>query len=113
MGVLTLLFRLPFLPAQGVVRIGEIVRDQAEREHHDPAAIRRQLEEAETARVYGEASDEDVARTQEEAVRRLVTTARNEPGRPAGSEPRRPAGSEPRRPAGSEPGQTARYRNRS
>jgi Gas vesicle protein G len=89
MGLLTLLFRLPLLPVQGVVKVGEIVRDQAESEHHDPAAVRRRLEEAEAARTSGEASDEDVARMEEEAVRPLVSPARSEPH--AENRPRRAA----------------------
>lgn len=97
MSLLTLLFRLPLLPVQGVVKVGEIVRDQAEHEHHDPAAVRRQLEEAEAAQTSGEASDEDVAEAQEEAVARLVT----------------PAAGQSRLPSRSRPGRTARHRNRS
>jgi hypothetical protein len=72
MNLLTLPLRLPLLPVQGLVQLGEVIRDQAEREHHDPAAVRRQLEEADAARASGEASDEDVARIEEQAVRRLV-----------------------------------------
>src|SRR5215469_13206671 len=69
---LTLLFRLPFLPVQGVIAIGEIIREQAERELQDPANVRRQLEEAEEARVSGEISDEDLARIEREATGRLL-----------------------------------------
>jgi Gas vesicle protein G len=69
---LTLLFRLPFLPVQGVIAIGEIIREQAERELQDPANVRRQLEEAEEARVSGEISDQDLAQIEREATRRLL-----------------------------------------
>ena len=72
MDLLTLLFRLPFLPIQAVVGLAEIVRDQAERELHDPAAARRQLEEAEEARVSGEISDQDLAQIESEAAGRLL-----------------------------------------
>jgi hypothetical protein len=75
MGLLTLLFRLPFLPVQGVVRLGQLIEEQAELQLHDPAAIRRQLEEAEQARSAGEMSDEDVARAEAQAVGRLVQPA--------------------------------------
>jgi hypothetical protein len=74
MNLLTLLFRLPFLPLQGLIQLGELVGEQADRELHDPAAVRRQLEEAEEARVSGGVSDQDVARIQREAVGRLVST---------------------------------------
>lgn len=72
MNPLTLLFRLPLLPLQGLIQLGELVGEQAERELHDPAAVRRQLEEAEEARVSGAVSDQDVARIQREAVGRVV-----------------------------------------
>ncbi len=71
MDLLTLLFRLPLMPLQGFIRLGEILQDQAERELHSPAAARRQLEEAQQAWASGEMSDEDVARVEEQAVGRL------------------------------------------
>ena len=72
MDLLTLLFRLPVMPLKGFIRLAEILHDQAERELRDPAAVRRQLEEAEQARVSGEMSDPDVARVEGEAVGRLI-----------------------------------------
>jgi hypothetical protein len=72
MNLLTLLFRLPFLPLQGLIQLGELIGEQAERELHDPAAVRRQLEEAEEARASGEVSERDAARMEREAVGRLV-----------------------------------------
>ena len=74
MDLFTLLFRLPLMPLRGFVRLGEILRDQAERELRDPASVRRQLEEAQEARVSGEMSDEDVARVEGQAVGRLLST---------------------------------------
>lgn len=74
MELLTLLFRLPFLPMRGFIRLGEIIQDEAERQLHDPAAVRRQLEEAEQARMSGEISDEEVARAEGEAVDRVLVT---------------------------------------
>lgn len=71
MDLLTLLFRLPFMPLRGVIRLGEVIQDQAERELHDPAAVRRQLEEAQQARASGDLSDEDVAWVERQAVGRL------------------------------------------
>jgi hypothetical protein len=77
MDLLTLLFRLPFLPLRGFIRLGEIIQDEAERQLHDPATVRRQLEEAEQARVSGEISDEDVAQVEGEAVSRVLATPRD------------------------------------
>ena len=78
MDLLTLLFRLPFLPLRGFVQLAELIAQQAEQELHDPAMVRRQLEDAEEARVSGEVSDPDVARVEGEAVSRLLT--RRPPG---------------------------------
>jgi Gas vesicle protein G len=75
MGLLTLLFRLPLLPVQGVIRLGELIEEQAEQELHDPASVRRQLEEAEQAHRAGEMSNEDVARAEAQAVGRVVQPA--------------------------------------
>lgn len=76
MDLLTLLARLPFLPMKGLVRIAELIRDQAEQELHNPAGVRRQLEDIEEARVHGEVSDEEVAQVEAEAVSRVITTRR-------------------------------------
>jgi Gas vesicle protein G len=74
MNLFTLLFRLPLMPLRGFIRLGEILQDQAERELHDPAAVRRQLEEAEEAQVSGEMSSEDAAHVQGQAVGRLLSS---------------------------------------
>jgi hypothetical protein len=73
MDLLTLLFRLPLMPLRGFVQLAEILHDQAERELRDPASVRRQLEEAEQARVSGEISDRDVAHVEGQAVGRLLS----------------------------------------
>jgi hypothetical protein len=72
MNVLTMLLRLPFLPVQGVVTLGELIQQQAEQEFYDPSRVRRELEEAEEAHLAGEVSDRDLARREAEAVGRLV-----------------------------------------
>jgi Gas vesicle protein G len=74
MDLLTLLFRLPFLPLRGFVQLAEILHDQAEQELHDPASVRRQLEEAQEAHVSGELSDEDLAHVEGQAVGRLLSS---------------------------------------
>lgn len=80
MGLLTLLFRLPLMPLRGFVRLGEILRDQAEEELRDPASVRRQLEEAQEARVSGEMSDADVAQVEGQAVGRLLSSPARDTG---------------------------------
>jgi hypothetical protein len=74
MDLLTLLFRLPFLPLRGIIRLAEVLHDQAEQELRSPASVRRQLEEAEEARLSGEMSDADLANVEGKAVGRLVSS---------------------------------------
>ena len=77
MDLLTLLFRLPFMPLKGFVRLAEMLHEQAERELHDPASVRRQLEEAQEAHVSGEMSDADLSHVQGQAVGRLLSSPAN------------------------------------
>lgn len=73
MGLLTLLFRLPFLPVQGVIKLGELIQEEAERQLRDPARIRRELEDAERRHRAGEISDEEFAQIQDELASTMVT----------------------------------------
>jgi len=75
MELLTLLFKLPFLPVQGVIRLGELLQDQAEQELHDPARIRRELEDAQRRYEAGEISEEQFIQIQDELASTLVTGA--------------------------------------
>jgi Gas vesicle protein G len=69
MGLLT----PPLLPVKAVIRLAEVIRDQAERELHDPAAVRRQLEEAEEAQSSGQMSREELAEVESDAIDRLYS----------------------------------------
>jgi hypothetical protein len=69
---LTLLFKLPVMPLQGVIRLAQLIDEQAERELHDPSRVRRELEEAESKRAAGEISDEDFSRVEEQATSSLI-----------------------------------------
>ena len=71
MNPFTLLFRLPLMPLRGVIQLGEALHDQAEQELHNPASVRRQLEQGERVHAAGEISDEDLAGVQAQAVDRL------------------------------------------
>jgi uncharacterized membrane protein len=73
MELLTLLFRLPFLPVQGVIRLGELLQDEAEQQLRDPARIRRELEEAQRRYEAGEISEEQFMQIQDELASTLVT----------------------------------------
>jgi len=73
MGLLTLPLRLPFLPVLEVIRLAELIGDEAERQLNDPARIRREIEEALRLWAAGEISDEERDRIEHEVTGRLVT----------------------------------------
>ena len=77
MNPFTLLFRLPLMALRGVVQLGEVLHDHAEQQLHDPASVRRQLEQADQAHAAGEISEEDLARVQAQAVDRLLPSPAN------------------------------------
>jgi cytochrome c-type biogenesis protein CcmH/NrfG len=72
----------PVVLVRGVIRVGQVLQQQAERELHDPAVVRRQLEELEELRVAGQISGEEEARAQREILSRLIS----QPS-PTGSDP--------------------------
>jgi uncharacterized membrane protein len=79
MGLLTLPFRLPLLPLQAVIRLGELIGEEAERQLHDPARVRRELEEAQRRWAAGEISDEELAQIENEAASRLLSATTRAP----------------------------------
>jgi hypothetical protein len=78
MSLLTLPLRLPILPITGLVKLAELIEEEAERQLD--AEARRQLEDAEEARLSGDATDEEVALLEEQAVRRLTGWRRDTGG---------------------------------
>ncbi len=72
MSLLTLPFRLPLLPVRGVVRLAQLIQEEAERELADPARVRRELEQIEQAQASGEISDQKAAHLENEAVARYT-----------------------------------------
>lgn len=75
MNLFTLLFRLPLMPLRGVLWLGETLRDEAERELRDPAAVRRALEEAEAEAQAGQLPADELSRVQADAAARMVGPA--------------------------------------
>ncbi|TMR23866.1 gas vesicle protein G [Nonomuraea turkmeniaca] len=89
MGLISLLFGWPLAPVKGVIRLGELIQEQAERQMHDPAVIRRRLEEIEELQASGAMSEEEAAREVELVFQRV--TGRSGPastGTTAGDEER-------------------------
>jgi Gas vesicle protein G len=75
MGLLTLPLRLPLLPLRGVIWLGELIGEEAERQLNDPARIRRELEEAQRLWAAGDITDEELARIEEQVTSQLVRPA--------------------------------------
>lgn len=72
MNLLTLLLRLPLLPLQGFLRLGELIDEEVQRELRDPARLRHDLEQIQQALESGQISEEEAARAEEEAVTRFT-----------------------------------------
>ncbi|MBN6057515.1 gas vesicle protein GvpG [Nonomuraea sp. RK-328] len=72
MGLLGLLFGWPLAPIKGVIRLGELIQEQVEREMSDPAAVRRELEEIERAAAEGLISEEEQEERMREVLERMI-----------------------------------------
>jgi len=72
MNPLTLLLRLPLLPITGLIRLAEVIDDEAQQELRSPLALRRALEDIDEAQRSGQASEDEVAEAEREAVGRLA-----------------------------------------
>ena len=70
MGLVSWTVGLPLLPVRGVIAIGRLIEDQAERERTSTATVRRRLEAVE--RQYAGDADPRSARGQAEQVKQIV-----------------------------------------
>ncbi|MFL6116099.1 MAG: gas vesicle protein GvpG [Catenulispora sp.] len=73
MGLVANTLGLPLLPLRGLLRIAEILRDEAERELYDPARVRRQIEEVDEARATGRLSASEADDLQRELLSRPMS----------------------------------------
>ena len=64
MGLLSFIVTLPLQPVKGVISLAELIQRQVEEEMHNPAAIRRALEELEEARARGDITAEEEEQAQ-------------------------------------------------
>lgn len=78
MGILSGLIGLPLAPLRGTVWVAEQIRDEADKQFYDPAAIRRQLEQIADARRAGTIDDDEADSAERELVARLIRSDRNE-----------------------------------
>jgi len=72
MGLVRLIGGLPLLPLRGVLRLAAVVRDQANRELHDPVAVQRALADIARRKEAGLLSGEEAARLEHEAFKLLI-----------------------------------------
>lgn len=81
MGLLSAIVSLPLAPVRGVIWLGEVIQDQVDQQLHDPANIRRELDDIDRAAAAGQLSDEEHRRAQQEVLDRMIRP----PGGPAGA----------------------------
>jgi Gas vesicle protein G len=72
MGLLTALVTLPLAPVRGVVWVAEQVADEAERQLHDPARLRRELLRLELDRDAGLVDEAEYERRSSELARAIA-----------------------------------------
>ena len=74
MGLITALLTLPLAPVRGVVALGEVIAEEADRqmdEAHDPE---RALAELEVARASCEMTEEEAAALEAELIEELLAS---------------------------------------
>ncbi|MGN5237558.1 MULTISPECIES: gas vesicle protein GvpG [unclassified Rhodococcus (in: high G+C Gram-positive bacteria)] len=73
MGLVTSLLTLPLAPIKGVLWLGEVIQEQVEQQMHDPANMRRELEQIEQAWQAGELTQQQMDDAQQEVLNRMMT----------------------------------------
>jgi uncharacterized protein HemY len=72
MGLITGLLTLPLAPVRGVAWLAEQVREEAERQWMDPAALQEALDYVQALREAGLIDDTEADRLEEELIERLL-----------------------------------------
>lgn len=72
MGLFTELLLLPLAPVRGVGWVAEQIQHQVDYRLNDPAVIRAQIDDLDSAHDRGEISEEDRDQQQEVLLQRLV-----------------------------------------
>ena len=72
MGLLSFIVTLPLQPVKGVISLAELIQRQVEEEMHNPAAIRRALEELDEARARGDITAEEEEQAQQTLIDRMT-----------------------------------------
>jgi hypothetical protein len=72
MGLITGLLTLPLAPIRGVAWIAEQVKQEAERQWNDPAALQDALADVQARREAGLIDDSEADRLEDELIERLL-----------------------------------------
>jgi len=72
MGLITGLLTWPLAPVRGVAWIAEQVRQEAERQWMDPAALHEALDDIQARREAGLIDDDEADRLEDELIDRLL-----------------------------------------
>ncbi|MFG3614433.1 gas vesicle protein GvpG [Nocardia exalbida] len=72
MGLLSTILSLPVAPVRGVIWLGEVIQDQVDQKMHDPATMRRELEEIDAAAAAGQLSEEERKQAQQAVLDRMT-----------------------------------------
>ncbi|MEU6786460.1 gas vesicle protein GvpG [Nonomuraea angiospora] len=72
MGLISLVFGWPLAPLRGVIRLGELIQEEVERELRDPTVVRHRLEEIEASRAAGLISEEEEALEMREVLQGMM-----------------------------------------
>ncbi|WP_426512804.1 gas vesicle protein GvpG [Dactylosporangium sp. McL0621] len=72
MGLVSALLTAPLAPVRVAIWVGELIRDEVDRELYDPGVIRRQLGEVDEDRAAGRIDPAEADRRQRELIGRLI-----------------------------------------
>lgn len=72
MGLVSGLLGLPLAPLRGTLAAAEQIRQQAEDQFYDPAAIRAALEDVDRRRAAGELTEDEAVAWEDELIERLM-----------------------------------------
>ena len=74
MGLITGILTWPLAPVRGVAWIAEQVRQEAERQWIDPAAVQEALDDVQARREAGLIDDAEADRLEDELIERLLAS---------------------------------------
>jgi hypothetical protein len=74
MGLITGIVTLPLAPVRGAAWIGEQVRQEAERQWRDPAALQEALADVQARREASLIDDAEADRLEDELIERLLAS---------------------------------------